>query len=63
MEFLHADEFEKQYASKFGYKFDFPIVLTESSDGLQVLISTKELNSLKNDGELKSLLRERTKKE
>ena len=60
MEFLHADEFGKQYASKFGYKFDLPIVLTESNDGLQVLISTEELNSLKDDGELKNLLRERT---
>lgn len=60
MEFLHADEFRKQYASKFGYKFDFPIVLAESNDGLQVLISTEELNSLKEDGELRKLLEERT---
>ncbi|MDT0646185.1 GTPase [Zunongwangia sp. F260] len=56
MEFLHADEFRKQYASKFGYKFDYPIVLTESDEGLQVLISTVELNKLKDDVELKELI-------
>lgn len=47
MEFLHKDEFAKKYASKFGYKFEFPIVLLEGEHGLEVLIATKELNDLK----------------
>ncbi|MDT0650449.1 hypothetical protein [Autumnicola edwardsiae] len=61
MEFLHSDEFKKQYASKFGYKFEFPIVLAESNEGLQVLIATEELNGLKDEKDLKNLLEERTK--
>lgn len=46
MEFLHSDEFKKQYASKFGYKFTFPIVLEDNAGELQVLISTEKLDEL-----------------
>ncbi|MEL6306382.1 MAG: GTPase [Bacteroidota bacterium] len=60
MEFLHRDEFQKTYASKFGYKFDFPIVLVEGEHGLEVLISAKELNSLQTPQALIQLLEERT---
>lgn len=52
MEFLHLDEFRKGYASKFGYKFTFPIVLSISQNELQIYVSTEELNSLKNADEL-----------
>lgn len=52
MEFLHLDEFRKAYASKFGYKFTFPIVLSVSQNELEIFISTEELNSLKNADEL-----------
>lgn len=47
MVFLHKDAFTKRYASKFGYKFEFPIVLAAGERGLEVLISTHELNELK----------------
>ena len=59
MVFLHKDEFAKKYKSKFGYKFSFPIVLTEGGNGLEVLISTEELNQLKVVHALVRLVKER----
>ncbi|WP_394975209.1 GTPase [uncultured Croceitalea sp.] len=59
MIFLHKDEFTKQYASKFGYKFEFPIALLEGKNGLEVLISKEEMNSLKTPHGLIRLLKER----
>lgn len=56
MEFLHKDEFQKQYASKFGYAFTFPIVLVQSDYDLEVLITTEELNALKESQELIALI-------
>ncbi len=61
MEFLHKDEFAKAYASKFGHKFTFPIVLAETNDGLEVLVKTEELNSLENATGLIDLIQERLK--
>ncbi len=60
MVFLHRDGFSKRYASKFGYKFDFPIVLIEGKKGLEVLISNQELNGLKTSRALIRLVKERT---
>ncbi|GMN10545.1 hypothetical protein MTsPCn9_24790 [Croceitalea sp. MTPC9] len=60
MVFLHKDEFAKKYASKFGYKFEFPIVLIVGERGLELLISNKELNELKTAHGLIGLLKERT---
>lgn len=57
MEFLHRDEFERQYASKFGYKFTFPVVLMVENNDFQLLIATEELNGLKDLDALTSLLR------
>ena len=59
MTFLHKDEFAKKYASKFGYKFEFPIALIESEKGLEVLVSAKEMNSLKTPHALIRLIKER----
>ncbi len=59
MTFLHKDEFSKNYKSKFGYKFTFPIVLTESADGLAVLITTEELNAQQTVHDLIRLVKER----
>lgn len=41
MQFLHRDEFEREYQKKFAY----PIVLKEDND-LEVLISQTELNDI-----------------
>ena len=46
MRFLHKDEFIKEYASKFGYKFSYPLVLGATHEGLEVVISKEELNAL-----------------
>jgi hypothetical protein len=61
MEFLHLDEFKKCYASKFGYKFTFPIVLSVNQNELEIFISTEELNSLKNAEELIQVITNREK--
>jgi len=62
MEFLHKDEFQKKYASKFGYKFEFPVILSENSKGLEVFISKKELSEIKNEEFLIELVKTRLMK-
>lgn len=57
MAFLHKDEFSKQYASKFGHKFAFPIVLAETNLGLEVFVSTEELNQLEKVEDLIKLIK------
>ena len=59
MDFLHKDEFSKLYKSKFGYKFTYPIVLTEGENGFEVLIATEELNQLNSTQDLISLVMKR----
>lgn len=59
MQFLHKDEFSKAYASKFGHKFTFPIVLAESNSGLEVFIKTEELNGIENPEALIALIQQR----
>jgi len=59
MEFLHKDEFKKAYASKFGHKFTFPIILSEGSSGFEVFINTEEMNTLGSAEELIDLVNER----
>lgn len=61
MKFIHLDEFKKQYASKFGSKFTFPIVLLENKGELELFISTNELNGLKNAEELIEMISDRLK--
>lgn len=60
MEFLHKDEFAKAYASKFGHKFTFPIVLAETNNGLEIFVKTKELNEMEKAEELIGLIKERS---
>ena len=60
MEFLHKDEFKTQYASKFGYNFNFPIILGITTGGIEVLVSPEELNELDRAEELIGLISERT---
>lgn len=62
MEFLHRDEFEKHYASKFGAKFELPVVLEENPcEGLQVLVSHDQLNQMTGVKELIESIEERVK--
>lgn len=59
MEFLHKDEYEKVYASKFGLKLDYPIVLGAVSGDLEIVIGTKEMNELSSAEALIDLIKER----
>jgi len=59
LNFLHKDEFEKAYSSKFGYKFTFPIVLGETNHGLAVFVKSEELDRLENVEDLINLIKER----
>jgi hypothetical protein len=59
MEFLHIDEFQKQYASKFGYKYSFPIVLWEDEGEMGIFIATEELETLQNAEDLIRQIEER----
>jgi hypothetical protein len=44
--FLHKDEFLKAYASKFGHKFEFPIILVSGPAGFEVLLDAQRLNRM-----------------
>ncbi len=61
MEFLHKDEFKKQYAPKFEYKYTFPIVLEDTENGLEIYIKTDELKAMENAEKLIELIDKRTK--
>lgn len=52
MKFLHADEFEKLYKSKFRPAFQLPVVLIENQYNLDILISSEGLHKLKSVDEL-----------
>ncbi|MFV8224894.1 GTPase [Christiangramia aquimixticola] len=58
-EFLHRDEFQKTYASKFGHKFEYPIILGQTAKGLEVVVSKPELNKIQSTGELIEKLKNR----
>ena len=57
--FLHKDEFKKQYASKFGHKFTFPIILAETDQDLEVFVGTKEFMAIENSEELIQIMTKR----
>ncbi|SNR72621.1 hypothetical protein SAMN04488009_3438 [Maribacter sedimenticola] len=52
LEFLHKDEFQKQYQSKFGHKFTFPVILVDTGYDLEVLVTTEQLNAFEGVEEL-----------
>ncbi len=60
--FLHKDEFENLYKSKFHqYKLSYPIVLLMQQDFTEILITPQELNKLKTLPQLINLLTKRLK--
>lgn len=46
MKFLHADEFEHLYKSKFRPAFELPVVLVENQYELDILISKKAFDDI-----------------
>lgn len=61
MEFLHKNEFSKRYASKFGYKITYPIILAETDFNLEIYISTDELDAIEKAENLIQLIKKRLK--
>ncbi|PTX42036.1 hypothetical protein C8P64_2450 [Christiangramia gaetbulicola] len=58
-DFLHKDEFLKAYASKFGHKFEFPVVLVQTDKGLEVFISKNEFSEIDDLNVLMETIKER----
>lgn len=56
-EFLHKDEFLKQFPNK--KQSTFPVVFVRENDSLIELISTQEINQAKNLEELKKIVHEK----
>lgn len=52
LEFLHKDEFQKSYKSKFGHVFTYPIILVATAHDLEVLVTTEKLNGFETVEEL-----------
>ncbi|EAS20571.1 GTPase [Nonlabens mediterrranea] len=73
LEFLHKDEFAKQYWSKWLPKYEFPIILCLSdkiqdyndgfgtNSGLDVFMNTEELNELETINQLITAIEKRLK--
>lgn len=52
MEFLHRDEFLKEYASKFLPAYTFPVVLELTAYEMDIFMGTGEINLLSRTGQL-----------
>lgn len=61
MIFYHKDEFLRVYASKFAAKFTFPIILAETGEDLEVLVTTTELNAIEDTSVLIEIVKFRMK--
>lgn len=71
LEFLHKDEFEKQYWSKWLPKYSYPIILSISDEvqdyndgfgtnsGMDIFLSTEEMNKIEKVEVLTSKIREK----
>ncbi|MDQ7918242.1 GTPase [Mesonia sp. MT50] len=57
-EFLHQDEFRKEYASKFSTKFEFPIVLGVTALGWEVVVDASRLNGINSAEALIKIIKE-----
>ena len=47
LEFLHIDEFNKNYNSKWLPAYEYPLILMASNQGLEILMSAGEMNDIK----------------
>ncbi len=46
MEFLHIDEFEKKYRSKWLPKYDYPVILQTSNNELEIFMDAAEMKTI-----------------
>jgi len=58
-EFFHKNEFQKLFASKFGHKFEFPIILAQTDKGLEVFLSKNEFSEINDLEELIKIIKTR----
>lgn len=59
MVFLHRDEFQKHYKSKWLPKFEYPLILITKDNTLEIFISAEELNELSTPESLIALITQR----
>lgn len=59
MQFLHKDEYETQYKSKFGQKYNYPIILIQSHYDLDVFMNAEIINEIENVDSLISKIQKR----
>ncbi|GGE14523.1 GTPase [Psychroflexus salis] len=48
MDFLHKDECEKQFKSKFAQQYKYPVILIQNHYELDIFMNAKQINSLEN---------------
>ncbi len=60
MQFYYKNEFQKQFRSKWLPKYDFPVVLIEFEQSLEIFISADELKEVKDSEELIELITARS---
>jgi hypothetical protein len=61
MIFLHKDEFMQQYRSKWLPKYDFPVILSESNNGLEIFMTSEEIAKFEKVEDLILKIQERVK--
>jgi hypothetical protein len=52
LEFLHIDEFEKNYKSKWLPKYEYPVILEVTHNGLELFMSNTEMNQITTTADL-----------
>lgn len=52
MRFLHIDEYEKQYKSKFASKYTYPVILLQDHYSLSIFIDANKLSQFENVDQL-----------
>lgn len=52
MEFLHIDEFEKNYKSKWLPKYEYPVILEATHNGLELFMSASQMNQVNTTADL-----------
>ena len=59
MVFLHKDQFSKQYKSKWLPKYDFPVILSQEQDVLEIFLSNVDIAQAKDVEALIDLVQSR----
>ncbi len=59
MIFLHKDEFLKKYNSKWLPNYEFPLILSEEDQELQVFMSSNDFETIATEEELIRAIKER----